>query len=127
MKVDNRSPISIDVGRAKSKESKAAGETKSQAKGLVSNKPEDVQKALDRAVSDIESSGLTAGEVHSSVDETRLTGFLKSIDVQAKQPRLSDDELLKMADKVSTATRENPAQASSAFNTPDASRVAELV
>lgn len=133
MKIDSRSVVPLDTKRlqtdkkAKSAESAQKANTAVQPEKARPRNDEEIAKALQDTVQDIQESGISAGDVHSRVDESRISGFLKSIDIQGKQPRMSDDEVLKLADKVAEATEANPADASAAFNAPDATRVAELV
>ncbi len=133
MKIDGRGVIPLDTKRLQAdKKTKLADAAPKAADAAQSEKArprneEEIAKALESTVEDIGKSGVSAGDVHSKADEARITGFLKSIDVQGKQPRLSDGDVLKLADKVASSTQADPQQASAAFNTPDATRVAELV
>jgi hypothetical protein len=86
-----------------------------------------VSVTLEHTLDLISDAGLTAGEVHSNVDSARVTGLLKSMDVEAKRPKLDMEALMKLADKVSEDIQNNPEKAREAFNEIDPSRVADLL
>ncbi len=127
MKVDNRGVIPISTARSSAKKVQEANSSKSLESTNSDRVSSRLSKALDSAVKGIESSGLSAGQVHSEVDEARAQGLLKSIDVQEKRPQMNTEDLLKLADKVVSDSQKNPQQAAAAFNHPDSGRVADLV
>lgn len=88
-----------------------------------------LSQTLSSITSAIEESGLTAGELHSNVDEGRALGLLESFDRvgESKQPRLEDDQILDIADKLSSAMLESPEKALDSFKQPSRGRVEELL
>jgi hypothetical protein len=123
MKIEGRGGV-IPFEKPKSVEKKSAAKESREPTPKAEDK---ISTALRNAIDGIEKSGLTGGEVHSNVDEQRAAGLLRSIDVEAKQPRMSDKDLLKLADSVSEKMTQDPQRAVNAFKDFDAKRVADLV
>lgn len=119
-------PIDINQAKANKAKDQASVEAKVSAqKDLVDTK---LSQTLDNLTKAIADSGLTAGELHSHVDEDRLNRVLESIDrVDAKQPRLSDDQLLALSDRLVENMTQNPQKAASVFGSLNPSRVADLL
>ncbi|MDB5038209.1 MAG: hypothetical protein JWQ35_1737 [Bacteriovoracaceae bacterium] len=125
MKIENNRNIVSIARNSEKKNPVQATKTKSeQGTDQVDSK---LSNALNGAVDGITSSGLTAGQVHSQVDEVKASGLLKSSSVDSSQPRLSDSDLLKKADQVAKDSKSSPSQAIAAFNNLDANRVAQLI
>jgi hypothetical protein len=133
MKIQNGSGgvISLDLKKMKgtekadtSNEVKTSKSSRADRAAVVDAK---VSVTLEHTLDLISDAGLTAGEVHSNVDSARVTGLLKSMDVEAKRPKLDMEALMKLADKVSEDIQNNPEKAREAFNEIDPSRVADLL
>lgn len=126
MKIENnRGAIPIQFKSFKKQE--AVDISKTQNNSAPDQVATKLSQTLRDVVTGISESGLTAGEVHSNVDETRAAGLLYSMDVDAKRPRLDDDQIVALADKVAKDIESSPKQAVAAFQELDASRVADLV
>lgn len=125
MKIENRGVIPIETARTALKKAKAtqASQTNESKKDLVDSK---LSQALQDTVKGIQERQMTPAEVHSDVDEVRASGLLKSMDVEGSKQRLSDEELLKLADKVASDSQANPDQAMGAFNEFKSERVSSL-
>lgn len=81
--------------------------------------------AVTQAISE---SGLTAGQLHSFVDEKRLDSVLKSLDrVEGKRPEIDPAHLKELSEKIASKMESNPQAALQAFKPLDPSRVAELL
>lgn len=118
----------IDLHRMKGLEKISKSDASSSAKSVRSDRVSaQVSQTLRDTVEKIESLGLTAGEIHSNVDASRAQGLLRSMEVEAKRPKVNNDDLLMMADRVSALMAENPSQASDAFKDIDPTRVADLL
>ena len=130
MKIQNdRGVISLDVNRKleKNEKIKSGAAESAQEKTKSDSVDTRVSQALSQALDQITRSGLSIGEVHSEVDEQKIAGLLNSFEVDSKRARMSDQDLEKMAEKVSAEIKSNPQAASRAFKSINADRVAELV
>lgn len=116
----------VDLAQVKAKkEAEASKESKKVANDSVDAK---LSKTLSSLTEQIANSGLTAGELHSNIDEDRLQKVLDSIDrVDGKQPRVSDDQLLEIADRIADRILAEPQRAVAAYGSVNASRAAELL
>jgi len=84
--------------------------------------------ALSFLTTAISESGLTAGQIHSQVDESRLENVLKSLDrVEAKRPQYDSERILQLSNRVAQAIEADSQGALAAFKTPNAARVADLL
>ena len=128
MKIDKPVSAPVDFQKMAQQKKAAAPKVSPESKEPSrSSSPGAVDRVLNKVVDDIQKSGLSAGEMHSSVDEARVSGFLRSMEAQSKQPQMSEDDLMALADKVSQVQQENPQAASDAFNSLDPHRVQELL
>ncbi|MBN8555569.1 MAG: hypothetical protein J0L93_09005 [Deltaproteobacteria bacterium] len=126
---NNRGVVSIDakLNADRNAKVKSGAADSAQEKTKSDSVDTRVSQALSQALEQISQSGLSAGDVHSEVDEKKIAGLLNSFEVDSKRSRMSDQDLEKMADKVSTEMKANPQAASRAFKSIEADRVAELV
>ncbi len=128
MKIDQRANVPVEALKRFDKRDK---ENIKESSAKSDSKPDRVDaklsKALKETVGEIERSNLSAADVHSKVDEAKVSGLLHSLEIRAKQPKVSDDKLKALADDVARLSEANPAQARAAFNEFDPARVAELV
>jgi hypothetical protein len=128
MKIDqNRNVIPFEPVKTTEKKS-----TEAPPRAQVDTRNQDqvdskLTNALNGAVDAIKNSGLSPAEVHSRVDDVSAQGLLRASSVDSSQPRLTNDELLKMADKVVADSQRNASQAYNAFNQPDSNRVSQLL
>jgi len=84
--------------------------------------------ALNFITNAISDSGLTAGQIHSQVDESRLENVLHNLErVEAKRPQYDTQRILELSDRVVAAMASDSPGALAAFKTPDAARVADLL
>jgi hypothetical protein len=84
--------------------------------------------ALNFITSAISDSGLTAGQIHSNVDESRLENVLENLErVEAKRPQYDSQRILELSDRVVQAMANDSSGALAAFKTPDVARVADLL
>lgn len=133
MKIQNASGsiVPIDLRKMKGTEKVASSDAKKTVEATRSNRSVAIDTKVSQTLHDtlnmISEAGLTAGAVHSNVDESRVAGLLKSMDVEAKRPNLDAEALMKLADKVSEDIQNNPEQAADAFNPLDPSRIADLL
>lgn len=135
MKIQNGSSsiVSIDLKKMKGTEKVVTDESTKAARSTgettVSRSSIDVKvsQTLRDTLDMISEAGLSAGEVHSNVNESRVMGLLKSMDVEAKRPQLDAEMLLKLADKLSEDMQNNPTQAKNVFKDLDPKRVADLI
>ena len=124
MKIENRGLISIDVAKLPDKKNvEKASKTQEESGVLVDAK---LSQTLRDTVDAIARSGMSPGDVHSDVQDSAL-GLLHSMEVEAKRPRLSDEDLLGLADRVSAQMKAAPKAALAAFSKPDSDRVSDLV
>ncbi|PIR22818.1 MAG: hypothetical protein COV44_06575 [Deltaproteobacteria bacterium CG11_big_fil_rev_8_21_14_0_20_45_16] len=88
-----------------------------------------LSKTLASITEAIKDSGLTAAELHSNIDEERAGALLDSFErvAEGRQPRLEDDQIMAMADRVGEFMDLNPSEASSAFRQIDRNRVEDLL
>ena len=130
MKINKPLASPVDFQKmAKQKKAPAAKASVEDSPSAPMAKPThpDVDRVLGKVVGEIERSGLSAGDIHSGVDEAKVNGFLQSMEAQSKQPQMSEEDLLALADKTAHAQRANPQAATNTFNSLDPQRVAELV
>lgn len=133
MKIQNGSGslVPLDLTRMKGTERAEIANSKKVKEGSQAKASDTVRTEVSRRLKDtldlISEAGLTAGEVHSNVDESRVMGLLKSMDVEAQRPKLDVESLMNLADKVSEDMQNNPEQAQEAFNPLDPSRIADLL
>ncbi len=128
MKIDRPASPPVDFQKRMEQRKQAAPkEVADTDKQQKSSSPAEVDRVLNKVVKDIEKSGLSASEMHSSVDEAKVNGFLRSIDAESRQPRMSDDAVLALADKVAKTQQADAQAAAATFNPLDPERVAELV
>ena len=131
MKIEGGNKNPIDLQKVKSQKQQEVKENK--LAGQTARSPDQVSAKLSQTLSaitkEIEESGLTAGEVHSVIDEDRAIALLESFDRvgEGKQPTLPAEDLLEMADKLSAQFDQSPEFALSAFNAPDRNRVQDLL
>ncbi len=116
----------VDFNAIKSDKNEKPSSTSSSAKGdSVDAKLSAAINFITNAISD---SGLTAGQIHSNVDEARLENVLNSLErVEAKRPQYDSQRILELSDRVASAIGSDTTAALAAFKTPDVARVADLI
>jgi hypothetical protein len=127
MKISGKGPNTpVDFTQAKVERSKTENSNSPAASSdRVSAKLSQVLSSITDAIAE---SGLTAGQLHSNVDEARLNSILDSLDrIEAKRPEVDMAKLLQMTDRVSSQMLSRPEDAVAAFKKPDPSRVSELI
>lgn len=128
MKVNGGGPhLPVDAAKASKANDVQKEEIKSKGTKVVDSVDARLSKALKAVEEEIYSTGLTAGEVHSNVDEKRIVNLLKSMEnVEAKGPSLGDEDIMAMVDSLSVKLQEDPEQALKSHHRLDGSRVLEL-
>lgn len=127
MKIDGKSaPINLEAKRLQKSEAKSAKIEKAEvAKGdSVDTR---LSSALQNVLKGISDSGLSAGEVHSNVSEKTVERLLNESPVQAVRPKLSNEALLALTNKVADSMLADPHKALEAFSEIKGARVAELL
>jgi hypothetical protein len=131
MKIDNQiNIVPFDQTRQTDRDKKTAAvprDPKPDSSSQNDQVDSRLSNALNSALEGISQSGITAGQVHSQMNEVVAAGLLRSSQVDSQTPRMSDEELLKMADKVVKDSQAAASQALGAFNELDPNRVAQLV
>jgi len=127
MKIENKPTlVSIDSKRISKKDvkSESSADVDSTKADSVNTK---LTTALNNVLKGIEASGLTAADVHSNVSEKVAVQLLNDSPVQAVRPKVSNQALLAIADRVSFQMLQEPQKAVGAFSDLKASRVSELL
>lgn len=129
MKVSGKGPqVPIDFVQASNSlknRSEVSGSEKSAAGDKVDARLSQVLSSITAAIAE---SGLTAGQLHSEVDENRLQHILDSFDrVEAKRPEVDWEKVLQLADSLQEEMVSDPEAAIAAFKKPNPERVADLL
>lgn len=126
MKVESRGLVPLDIrslDQKKIEREQAALVDES----ALDTRDIELSRRLRETIEAIGESGLSAGDFHSGLDETRVHGLLHSLEFEARRPRLADEELLALADRVQADLLAKPEQAGNAFKEISGARVAELL
>lgn len=128
MKIQNSGsskPIELSQIKAQKEAQSAKASDKSRSGDQVSTK---LASALRDVTDAIENSGLSAGELHSNVNESRAMGLLESFDrVEEKAAPVEADKALQFAADLAEKMLANPQAAADAFSAPSRNRVEELL
>lgn len=128
MKIQNSSsskPIELSQVKAQ-KEAQSAKATQSSRSGdQVSAKLSTTLRDVTEA---IQNSGITAGELHSNINESRAMGLLDSFDrVEEKAIPVEADKALQFANDLAEQMLAEPQAAANAFSNISRNRVEELL
>lgn len=87
-----------------------------------------VSQSLQYLEKAIQETHLSLEDIHSFIDEERLDNVLVSLErVESKRPRLTDEDLLHLADKTASAMEAQSESMQHLHHSPSPNRVAELL
>jgi hypothetical protein len=128
MKIDkpvvSASVVSLPQKADLKKQVEEKKEASSSASALVDTR---LSQSLQTVVEQIQSSPLSAGDVHSKVKADRVAQLLNDSPVNAVRPQVPAELLLQLADKVSLQMQKSPEAAVAAFKDLQAPRVLDLI
>jgi hypothetical protein len=131
MKIHGGGPgTPVDLQKVKAQKEGEAKAIKDQQQSSSSDVVDaKLSQTLNSITDAIQTSGITAAELHSNIDEERAATLLESFELvaQSKQPRLEDDQILEMADRVSGLMDDSADAALKAFGSVNRARVEELL
>lgn len=128
MKIQNSGsskPIELNQVKAQKEAQSTKAAHSSRSGDQVSAK---LSTALRDVTEAIQNSGLTAGELHSNVNESRAMGLLDSFDrVEEKAAPVEADKALQFANDLAEKMIAEPQAAANAFSNISRNRVEELL
>lgn len=129
MKIDSRSANLTPLEQIRNKKKEEASVSAASAAEVRRGDRIDIplSSALQDAIAGIESSGISAGEMHSHLKLPQVERLLSDSPVEALRPKLPEANLLALADHIADQMRRNPQAAIRAFGDLNPVRAVELL